>query len=45
MNVTYRKFPCTGPDKELIEMVERDILDKTPNVRWSDIAGPKLTLI
>jgi SpoVK/Ycf46/Vps4 family AAA+-type ATPase len=34
-----KKFPCSGPDKDLIEMVERDILDKTPNVHWSDIAG------
>jgi len=37
-----RKFPCSGPDKDLIEMVERDILDKTPNVHWSDIAGEGL---
>eukprot|EP00026_Physarum_polycephalum_P016241 Phypoly_transcript_17110.p1 GENE.Phypoly_transcript_17110~~Phypoly_transcript_17110.p1 ORF type:complete len:172 (+),score=25.61 Phypoly_transcript_17110:308-823(+) len=28
-------------DKELIEMVERDVLDANPQVRWDDIAGLK----
>jgi katanin p60 ATPase-containing subunit A1 len=30
-----------GMDKELIEMVERDVLDANPQVRWDDIAGLK----
>jgi katanin p60 ATPase-containing subunit A1 len=28
-----------GPDRELIEQLERDILDTAPNVRFADIAG------
>mmetsp|Transcript_13615 Transcript_13615/g.22770 ORF Transcript_13615/g.22770 Transcript_13615/m.22770 type:complete len:370 (+) Transcript_13615:486-1595(+) len=28
-----------GPDKDLIEMIERDILDEQPKVKWDDIAG------
>eukprot|EP01113_Clastostelium_recurvatum_P033220 TRINITY_DN4367_c0_g1_i3.p1 TRINITY_DN4367_c0_g1~~TRINITY_DN4367_c0_g1_i3.p1 ORF type:complete len:312 (-),score=83.79 TRINITY_DN4367_c0_g1_i3:12-947(-) len=28
-----------GMDKELIEMVERDVLERAPNVHWDDIAG------
>ena len=28
-----------GPDKELIEMLERDVLDKNPSVNFDDIAG------
>lgn len=27
-----------GPDKELIEMLEREMLDKSPNVNFDDIA-------
>lgn len=34
-----RRFPCEGPNKELIEMIERDMLIKTPNLHWTDIAG------
>jgi katanin p60 ATPase-containing subunit A1 len=34
-----RRFPSEGPNKELIEMIERDMLTKTPNVHWEDIAG------
>ncbi|CDW53212.1 katanin p60 ATPase containing subunit A1 [Trichuris trichiura] len=30
-----------GYDKELVETLERDILVRNPNVRWSDIAGLK----
>ena len=29
-----KKFPSDGPNKELIEMIERDMLTKTPNVHW-----------
>lgn len=34
-----RRFPSEGPNKELIEMIEREMLTKTPNVHWEDIAG------
>jgi katanin p60 ATPase-containing subunit A1 len=36
-----RKFPCAGPDRELIESVERDMLDRNPNIHWTDIADHK----
>ena len=29
----------SGPDQELAAMLERDVLDKSPGVRWADIAG------
>ena len=32
------KFECPGPDHELAEMLERDIVQKDPNVHWDDIA-------
>ncbi|CAG9461115.1 unnamed protein product [Pedinophyceae sp. YPF-701] len=28
-----------GPDHELAQMLERDVLDRSPGVRWDDIAG------
>lgn len=28
-----------GPDHDLAEMLERDVLDSTPGVRWDDVAG------
>ncbi|XP_077541416.1 katanin p60 isoform X1 [Haemaphysalis longicornis] len=33
-----KKFDCAGYDHELVDMLERDILQKNPNVRWDDIA-------
>ena len=35
------KFDSTGYDKDLVEALERDILLRDPNVKWSDIAGLK----
>ncbi|XP_054164016.1 katanin p60 ATPase-containing subunit A-like 1 [Oppia nitens] len=34
-----RKFDCAGPDNELVEMLERDILQKNPCTNWTDIAA------
>ncbi|XP_021731923.1 katanin p60 ATPase-containing subunit A1-like [Chenopodium quinoa] len=28
-----------GPDEDLAAMLERDVLDSTPGVRWEDVAG------
>ena len=33
-----RRFDCTGIDRDLIEMLERDIVQKDPNIHWDDIA-------
>jgi katanin p60 ATPase-containing subunit A1 len=38
---TYLEFVYPeglGPDKELIDMLERDVLDKNPMVNFDDIA-------
>lgn len=32
------KFEIHGPDGELVDLLERDILLRNPNVRWKDIA-------
>lgn len=32
------RFEIHGPDAELVDMLERDILQKQPNVKWTDIA-------
>ncbi|KAJ7525965.1 hypothetical protein O6H91_17G076300 [Diphasiastrum complanatum] len=34
-----RKGRYEGPDQELAAMLERDVLENTPGVRWDDIAG------
>uniref|UniRef100_A0A915KL01 Katanin p60 ATPase-containing subunit A1 n=1 Tax=Romanomermis culicivorax TaxID=13658 RepID=A0A915KL01_ROMCU len=36
-----RRFDPSGYDKDLVESLERDILVRNPNVRWTDIAGLK----
>ncbi|EDO47200.1 predicted protein [Nematostella vectensis] len=33
-----KKFDPSGCDKDLVEALERDILQKNPNVHWADIA-------
>lgn len=32
------KFECHGMDRELVDILERDIVQKNPNIRWDDIA-------
>ncbi|XP_033635164.1 katanin p60 ATPase-containing subunit A1-like isoform X2 [Asterias rubens] len=34
-----KKFDPAGYDKDLVENLERDIVQKNPNVHWADIAG------
>ena len=34
-----KKFDPTGYDKDLVESLERDIVQRNPNVTWNDIAG------
>ncbi|XP_029197851.2 katanin p60 ATPase-containing subunit A-like 1 isoform X1 [Acropora muricata] len=34
-----KRFDGSGYDKDLVEALERDILQKNPNVHWNDIAG------
>ncbi|XP_013776338.1 katanin p60 ATPase-containing subunit A1-like [Limulus polyphemus] len=38
MEQDEKKFDTSGYDKDLVEMLERDILQKNPNVHWDDIA-------
>ncbi|XP_044741600.1 katanin p60 ATPase-containing subunit A-like 1 [Chrysoperla carnea] len=33
-----KRFECTGPDRELVDMLERDIVQKNPGIHWDDIA-------
>lgn len=35
---TEKKYVIYGPDSELVDLLERDILQKNPNIRWDDIA-------
>ena len=37
--VPFADLPEHAPDKELISVLERDVLDRTPSVKWDDIAG------
>jgi katanin p60 ATPase-containing subunit A1 len=38
-NIEEKKFESVGVNRDLVEALERDILQRNPNVRWSDIAG------
>ncbi|TNN20853.1 Katanin p60 ATPase-containing subunit A-like 1 isoform 4 [Schistosoma japonicum] len=38
-NNTEEKFDASGYDKDLVEILERDIVQRNPNVRWDDIAA------
>uniref|UniRef100_T1JGH2 Katanin p60 ATPase-containing subunit A1 n=1 Tax=Strigamia maritima TaxID=126957 RepID=T1JGH2_STRMM len=33
-----KRFECGSADQELVEMLERDIVQKNPNIHWDDIA-------
>ncbi|KAJ6221022.1 hypothetical protein RDWZM_006834 [Blomia tropicalis] len=37
-NTREKRFEIHGPDSELVDMLERDILQKNPDTRWDDIA-------
>lgn len=34
-----KRIQYEGPDADLAAMLERDVLDSTPGVRWDDVAG------
>ncbi|XP_013383504.1 katanin p60 ATPase-containing subunit A1-like isoform X2 [Lingula anatina] len=34
-----KKFDAAGIDKDLVEGLERDVVQRSPNVHWDDIAG------
>lgn len=33
-----KKFECHGIDRDLVDVLERDIVQKNPNIHWDDIA-------
>ncbi|CAH1183772.1 unnamed protein product [Ceutorhynchus assimilis] len=33
-----KKFECNGMERDLADILERDIVQKNPNIRWDDIA-------
>ncbi|KAF5285272.1 hypothetical protein FQR65_LT13286 [Abscondita terminalis] len=33
-----KKFECHGMERELVDVLERDIVQKNPNIHWDDIA-------
>lgn len=33
-----KKFECHGLERDLADMLERDIVQKNPNIKWDDIA-------
>lgn len=33
-----KKFEPAGGDRELVDLLERDIVQKNPNIHWDDIA-------
>uniref|UniRef100_UPI00358EEF25 katanin p60 ATPase-containing subunit A1-like isoform X2 n=1 Tax=Myxine glutinosa TaxID=7769 RepID=UPI00358EEF25 len=37
-NEEVRRFDGSGYDKDLVEVLERDIVSRNPNIRWDDIA-------
>nr|CAB3257934.1 katanin p60 ATPase-containing subunit A1-like [Phallusia mammillata] len=38
-NKDERRFDPTGYDKDLVEAIDRDIVQRNPSVHWTDIAG------
>ncbi|XP_066593873.1 katanin p60 ATPase-containing subunit A-like 1 [Prorops nasuta] len=38
LDLEERKFEPSGNDRDLVELLERDIVQKNPNIRWDDIA-------
>ncbi|KAF7997168.1 hypothetical protein HCN44_005445 [Aphidius gifuensis] len=38
VEVEERKFESAGNDKDLVDVLERDIVQKNPNIHWEDIA-------
>lgn len=37
-SIEERRFESAGYDQDLVDMLERDIVQKNPNIRWDDIA-------
>ncbi|XP_031838408.1 katanin p60 isoform X2 [Nomia melanderi] len=38
IEVEERKFEPSGNDRDLVDLLERDIVQKNPNIHWDDIA-------